>query len=199
MSGWGHKLRSFRRQMNLKQQTLAELLSTSQGYVSRLEADLVEPNVETRVRIEKLLGAPQNIPLIQHLCRAVESSPNLVCINGLPLGKNTLAVSAGCGKDKAPYTAESSKSHEQFPGMDEFWDRLKTLQKLGFFEGNIASAECLWRGKVEGKERVWRTITMPIRTPESEWVAHSTCMPISNERFVALEREWSGKINVVRQ
>jgi transcriptional regulator with XRE-family HTH domain len=199
MSGWGRKLSKFRQQMNLKQQTLAELLHTSQGYVSRLEADLVEPNADTRMRIEKLLGAPENIPLIEHLCRAVERSPNLVCLNALPLGEKILAVSAGCGDDATPYEIKNSQRTTDFPGMDEFWDQLKALQKLGFFEGHIASADCLWRGKCDGKERVWRTIVMPIRTPDSEWLAHSTCTPISHNKFNLLECEWGGRINVVHQ
>ena len=189
MSGWGRQLREFRSKSNMKQETLAALLRVSQGYVSRLEADQTSPNDITLSRIKRLLNEPQHQPMKQHMCRAVENSPHMVCLIGQPLRKNIIAVSSAC---TTPVCLEGQRAASVED--ENYWNGLTRVETLGAFSGEIASAGFIWRNSADEAPGGWHTICVPMPLTPNEWVVHTTCVPISETEFADLESKWSGKL-----
>jgi transcriptional regulator with XRE-family HTH domain len=192
---FGAKLRDMRQRLRLKQAALAAMLKISQGYLSRLEADQVEPNRDVLRRIDRLLRAPAARPLLEQMIAAVERSPHIVLLQGTPIGDKIHAFSNGCNHEPESFGGLVGKPPPYHNALPEYWDGLSRVDSLGLTTGNIIACGHLWRD--DSVERAaWRTTHIPIHIDLNTCVVHSTSVRIAHPVYEQTEAEWGGQFSI---
>ncbi|WP_417481776.1 helix-turn-helix domain-containing protein [Maricaulis sp.] len=197
--GWGAKLRKLRLQAGMKQQTLAEILHISQGYLSRLEAEQIRPRGDILRRIERLLGAPEQISLLDQVMLTVRLSPHMLCLieGGEPF--TLLASSEGNRSRHSPFHPCAENEPVTHAGLTSFMEGIRTLSALKQDGAVAGAAGHVWHCQPPAKPRAMRSIHTPIGTGPNRYMWHTVTVAISEPEFARTEVQWGGRITLKGQ
>lgn len=182
---WPEVLRSFRQRNNLKQEAAASLLGVSQAYVSKVENGAVQPSAALLKRLATLSKQPDHRPTLDLFKAAVRHSLSLSFLMAYRGGKLVLIDSSrafhGAGEpfDQVPRTGT----------VDMEWmdatcaETLRAITSAGAFDGRFGYIEAVWKTRdgLLPEDRRFRTVFMPLRTDEDEWLLQSCVAEISSE------------------
>lgn len=190
---WAVKVSALRKRLRLKQRAFADLIGTSQTYVSRLEAGIITPSPTIAGAIEALVANPRTRSVFDAFVSTVRHSPHcsiLVDVSGAD----------------AIIRAASRRVNEHFPdgarlSQSEHLETIKAdigaLIDAGLTQGLVASGEALWLDK-RNKDRHWRLIYVPIRDEANSWYVDVMLIEIGAEAFQARRQETGPDIQIKR-
>ncbi|WP_417468146.1 helix-turn-helix domain-containing protein [Maricaulis sp.] len=197
--GWGAKLRKLRLQAGMKQQTLAEILQISQGYLSRLEAEQIRPRGDVLRRIEGLLGAPEQISLLDQVMLTARLSPHMLCLIEGESPFKLLASSEGNKSGLSPF--RPCREHEPLvhPALTSFMEGVRTLSALKQDGAVAGAAGHIWHCQPPAKPGAMRSIHTPVGTGPDRYMWHTVTIAISETEFARTEGQWGGRITLESQ
>jgi transcriptional regulator with XRE-family HTH domain len=174
----------------MKQQTLAATIGVSQGYISRLEGDKVEPAGEIAERILQLLDSHEHLSFGEQVARAVRLSPHMVClISGRP-PFTLLAKGAGNHSDASPFSECEENTARHNPKLEEFRAGLERIALLRR-EGDLATPVAhIWRCPPGEGGAALKSVHIPIRLHQDRWVWHCTSVFLSDQEYSAILADW---------
>jgi len=178
----------------MKQQTLASLLEISQGYLSRLEAGRIRPRGDILSRIEDLLGAPEQISMLDQVMLTVRLSPHMACLieGGSPF--TLLASSEGNASPQSPFQQCREDHPLLCPDLTSFMEGVQTLTNLkseGALQGPVGH---IWHRQASEESAAMKSVHTPIGTGHNECMWHTITIPISESEFVETEALWGGRL-----
>lgn len=181
-------------QAGMKQQTLATLLKISQGYLSRLEAEQIRPRGEVLARIERLLGAPEQISLLDQIMLTVRLSPHMVCLIAGKSPFTLLASSEGNISARSPFhhcVANQPLARADLASFMEGVQTLTALKHEGVLEG---AAGHLWHCQAGGEPAAMKSIHIPIGAGRNRSMWHTSTVAITEAEFDFTESQWGGRL-----
>ena len=191
------QLRELRQRLRLKQVTLAAMLKVSQGYLSRLEAGQVIPNAEVMRRIDRLVETPANRPILDQMVAAVERSPHMVLLHGVPIGRRLYASSEGCLNACGGFAYLQAKSPPYDDRFEQFWNGLRQLVDQGLTSAEIVACGHLWTDDRSGT-CYWRSTHVPIHIDLGTCVIHTTNVRVSQDQYDNERSNWGGLFSIER-
>jgi transcriptional regulator with XRE-family HTH domain len=198
MTDWPEVLRSFRQRNQLKQEAAASLLGVSQAYVSKVENGAVQPSAALLKRLAVLNREPQHRPTLSLFKAAVRHALSFTALLSYRDGQIILEESsrafrdAGHPFDPIPRTGEINFSVMEGPERTA----LGAIVNTGAFEGKFGLIEAVWTAPAqEGyPARHFRTVFVPLRTDQGEWLLQGTVIEISEADRHAAEKAWNGAL-----
>ncbi len=178
----------------MKQQTLAALLKISQGYLSRLEAGQIRPRGDVRLRIERLLGAPEQISLLDQMMLTIRLCPHMSCLieGGKPF--TLLASSAGNRSPRSPFHQCCVDQPVSSPDLVSFMEGVETLTGLRE-EGTLRGpAGHIWHRQASEGFAPMKSIHIPISTGHKGWMWNIITIALSEPDFAQIEAQWGGRL-----
>ncbi|WP_420430729.1 helix-turn-helix domain-containing protein [Hyphobacterium sp.] len=152
----GQLLREYRTFARLKQDAVAESLNVSQGFVSKIESDLVVPSDEIATRIHQMIADFSDNETVRRFCAAVESSPHKNCLIELTPATRIVAMSQSC-RDLIlnPESCETK--------LSEHRGELEKLAKNSLENPREPSFVLRWQLQRDGEEKNLKSVVTPIR------------------------------------
>ncbi|WP_417490119.1 helix-turn-helix domain-containing protein [Maricaulis sp.] len=196
---WGERLRRLRNQAGMKQQTLASLLKISQGYLSRLEAGQVRPRGDVLSRIEDLLGAPEQISLLDQIVLTIRLCPHMACLIEGARPFNLLASSQGNASPLSPFHECRESEPLSCPDLTSFIEGVQTLTALKLEGALQGAAGHIWHRQASEPPTAMKSIHIPIGTGPNRWMWHTITIPIAQSEFARTELEWGGRLALEEQ
>jgi transcriptional regulator with XRE-family HTH domain len=198
MTDWPEVLRSFRQRNQLKQEAAASLLGVSQAYVSKVENGAVQPSATLLKRLAVLNREPQHRPTLGLFKAAVRHAPSFTALLSFRDGQIILEESsrsfrdAGYPFDPIPRTGKISFSVIEGPERTA----LGAIVNTGAFEGKFGLIEAVWSApsNAEHSARHFRTVFVPLRTDQGDWLLQATLCEISEADRLAAEKAWNGTL-----
>jgi transcriptional regulator with XRE-family HTH domain len=198
MTNWPEVLRSFRHRNQLKQEAAASLLGVSQAYVSKVENGAVQPSAALLKRLAILIREPQHRPTLGLFKAAVRHAPALIALLGFRDGMVIMEESsrafneAGHPFDLVPRAGELKLS---MVGESE-QIAMAAIAATGAFQGKFGLIESVWTtAPVETEPtRHFRTVFVPLRTDQGDWLLQATVSEISEAERRAAEKAWGGTL-----
>lgn len=192
----GYKLRRYRHRMQMKQQTLAELLDVSQGYLSRLETGQAVVEGQIAEKIGDLLSRPEGQPADSHIANVVKSSPHFVML--LEQSGDGLRIKALSRTWEESSEAPMELAEGQLLDRAALADAGCQIHRLmgdGIFQGRIAAAETVWDANGRSPRPYWREILVPVMQRANSWLLHLTMVPIEKSTREALVADWGDTLS----
>ncbi|WP_091767160.1 helix-turn-helix domain-containing protein [Maricaulis salignorans] len=196
---WGERLRRLRIQAGMKQQTLASLLKISQGYLSRLEAGQIRPRGDTLSRIEDLLGAPEQISLLDQVMLTVRLCPHMACLIEGSRPFTLLASSQGNASPRSPFHECRENQPLLCPDLTSFMEGIRTLTELKHEGALQGAAGHIWHRQASAEPTAMKSIHIPIGTGPNRCMWHTITIPITETEFAQTELEWDGRLTLEGQ
>jgi transcriptional regulator with XRE-family HTH domain len=192
---WGEELKSFRQRSGLKQEATAGLLGVSQAYVSRLENGTATPSSDLVERLGRLLTEPAYRPLYDHVRSLVTFSPHLVSLISAREGDVVVEAASRRLLEQAPFKGLQVGVVLNIDLGSEANGILNELMETGAFSGKIAYAEVVWTwpGDAAAEPSHWKTVQVPLRKDNGDWVLYASNLEISEAEKLRLIEQWGGK------
>jgi transcriptional regulator with XRE-family HTH domain len=197
-ANWSELLRSFRQRNKLKQEAAASLLGVSQAYVSKVENGAVQPSASLLKRLSVLSRQPQHRPTLDLIKSAVRHLPALTCLFRLVDGEMVVEESSRAffdfGHPFANHPRCGLVDFDIFGG--DAADTLKAAIAVGAFEGRFGMIEAVWSTVQTDTHHLlhFKTVLLPLRTDDDEWLLQATSSEISASDLNAAMGEWNGRV-----
>jgi len=200
MTDWPEVLRSFRQRNQLKQEAAASLLGVSQAYVSKVENGAVQPSAALLKRLAVLNREPQHRPTMDLFKAAVRHAPWPTCLFSYKDGQVSIEESSRAFHEAGhPFDLQPRTSAIDFSMVGPA-DRtaLQAIINAGAFEGKFGLIEAVWTSAPrEGHPTLhFRTVFLPLRTDQGDWLLQASICEISESERQAAEQAWNGIIRV---
>lgn len=193
---WAEALRIFRHRNNLKQEAVANLLGVSQAYISKVENGAIAPSETLKERLLVLGRRPEHRPTLSLLKNAVRHSPGLTCLFSYQEGVVFVEECSRALAHAGPLFASHPRSGPMnFDIMGaENQANMEAISKAGAFEGRLGYIEVLWTSIAtkEQKPTPYRTIFLPLRTDDGEWLLQGHIIEITQAQHDAASKAWGG-------
>ena len=193
---WPEVLRSFRQRNNLKQEAAASLLGVSQAYVSKVENGAVQPSAALLKRLAALSKQPDHRPTLDLIKASVRHSLSLTFLMCHRAGRTTILESSRSFHNAGePFIGIARTGLLSLDWMDDTC--AKTLQAIisaGAFDGRFGYIEAVWKTRdgLLPEDRQFRTVFMPLRTDEDEWLLQACVAEITCDAYEAAIAAWGG-------
>lgn len=183
---WGLVLKKLRQRQNLKQETAAALLGVSQAYISRLEGGNLNPSDAIQARIVELLKGPGNQCHFEDWRRGVAISEQISSLIQLRSGAVRLVEFSTGFRAFGGAFARIQAGMPLNGAIGEDADhQFGRLERLGLFDGAVASAESIWSTRQGGVDRFLRSRSVPVRDDFGAWHVFSTHRLIGEDEYRA--------------
>lgn len=193
---WPEVLRSFRQRNNLKQEAAASLLGVSQAYVSKVENGAVQPSAALLKRLVTLSKQPDHRPTLDLFKATVRHSLGLTFLMSHHGGKTHILESSRSFHNAGePFISIARSGALTLDWMDKMCaDTMFAITAAGAFDGRFGYIEAVWKTRdgLLPKKRHFRTVFMPLRTDEDEWLLQGSVAEIDSDACEAAVAAWGG-------
>ena len=145
-------------------------------------------------RIEQLLGAPEQISVLEQVMLTVRLSPHIVCLieGGAPY--TLLASSEGNRSWLSPFHPCRENEPLNHAGLASFMEGMRTLSDLKQDGAIAGAAGHIWHCQPPAKPGAMHSIHTPIGTGPSRYMWHTVTIAISEADFARIELQWNGRL-----
>ncbi len=171
---WATKVSALRNRLRLKQGAFADLIGSSQTYVSRLEAGKISPSPGIAQAIDRLVANPRTRTVFDDFVSTVRHSPHCSILVDLTKTDALIRAASRRANDLFP----DGKKLSQARHMTSMKADIAALLDAGIAEGLVGCGEALWLDK-RGPDRHWRLTYVPVRDEANSWYLHTMLQEIS--------------------